>query len=34
LAKALKLAVKKSGVTKHVTAHTFRHYPDNFVMPS
>jgi site-specific recombinase XerD len=25
LAKALKLAVKKSGVTKHVTAHTFRH---------
>ena len=25
LARALKLAVRKSGVTKHVTAHTFRH---------
>lgn len=25
LTKALKVAVKKSGVTKHVTAHTFRH---------
>ena len=25
LARELKLAVKNSGVTKHVTAHTFRH---------
>lgn len=25
LARALKLALKESGVTKHVTAHTFRH---------
>ena len=32
--KQLRLAVVKSGVSKRVTAHTFRHYADNLIMPS
>jgi integron integrase len=32
--KQLRTAVVQAQISKRVTAHTFRHYPDNFIMPS
>ena len=32
--KAIKVAVRRAGLTKHISAHTFRHYAESWIMPS
>jgi len=32
--KAIKVAVRRAGLTKHISAHTFRHYAEFRIMPS
>jgi integrase len=32
--KAIKVAVRRAGLTKHISAHTFRHNAESLFMPS
>ena len=32
--KGIKVAVRKAGIAKHATCHTFRHYAESWIMPS